>query len=226
MKDIAWLSLIGGVLAALLVAGIKGCGGPGGNPPSSIAATYTRPGTHINIVFTTAQGFYGHPGVGQDFSSTQISLMEMALDTLTDKQIIQSGLTTVIPAPQAFHDEGKWGPTILLDPNDPNLITHFLTFIGFPPSSFSTSSQKGSASHTDTLATINPNLSLQTRGYQVISSQSPSDYIPMTSPAGLQSVLDDSNMVKNDKGQNKLPTLQDQVRPHGDVQIIPPTSSQ
>jgi len=156
MKAIGWYSLLGGMLAFLLIAGLKGIGGPGGPQPSAIAATYTRPGTKINIIFTTAQGFYGYPGVGQDFSSTQISLMETALDTLTDQQILQSGLTTILPAPQSLHDEGKWGPTILLDPNDPNLITHFLTFLGFPPPAPSTGSQKGAASLTNTPTTIQP----------------------------------------------------------------------
>src|ERR1700747_719709 len=123
MKDIAWYGGLGAIGAFLIIAGIFGIGGQGGLAPSEIAATYTRPGTGIKIIIATAQAYFGYPGVGQDFSATQISLMEMALDTLTIQQLNQTGVAIIIPAPQKFHDSGKFGSSILLDPNDPNLIT-------------------------------------------------------------------------------------------------------
>jgi hypothetical protein len=219
-KGLAFAGLF--AAAGLAFAFLMG-GGHNGVPtllPDQIAATYTRTGTSIKIEIGNSTAYFGHPVPSDDFTPAEIALIEGALDTLTVQQL--SGVYTIIPAPQkSTPPSGNYGGQIFIDPNDPNLVKDLITYIENPvppgptpdpgPDPFSGPDLSTSGTPQVSMLTKTP---INAQIFDVVSSQRPSDYVPFSSAKGLMAVEDDLNMVKNSTPKT-VPTLQDQVRPHG-----------
>src|SRR4029077_18657664 len=57
---------------------------------------------------------------------------------------------------------------------------------------------------------------LRSFGIQITSPRSPNDYIPLTSDAGYTALASEQALVHD---PTKLPTLEDQIRPHGNFSV-------
>jgi len=221
------------VSSALLCTG---CGLPKvtqdslGNNVSQIQQVYTRAGTDIKI--DILKGCYDSgrgpcvPGA-PDLTSAQITLITQALDKLSAQQLIQSGINTIEVIPNDPPGITKFNNVIVVSEpaSDTNIGNEILIAMGFPPAATAASSTKSPPSPSPNLmpasggpTTVTP---LDAQGSQAISSQSPSTYVPIKSKEGMQAVMSDYSLGQS-KDPTKQPTFQDQVRPHGDVNIVTP----
>jgi len=234
----SWLAL------AVLFTGCKPDIGPAdslGFYQFQIDQVYERPSAGIRIdILHTCVGMGSPPGCEVipplDLTSTEKKLIVQALDSLSDADLIKSGLKFINPRPDPNYLSDK--PTFTnggLDipvpdtfiPNRPsnlNIGNEVLTALGFPPAATPASS---SATSTLSAAIVTPSSGGQTaitpleaRGINITSPKAPSSYVPMTSKEGMQEVNSEYNFSQT-KDTNKLPTLRDLIRPHGDVQIVP-----
>ena len=205
-----------------------------------IDQVYERPSAKIRIdILHACVGAGSPPGCEvipvYDFTPTEIKLLVQALDSLSDADLLKSGLKFINPEldPNYLTDKPTYtngGLDIPVPdtyiPNRPsnlNIRDELLTALGFPPPATPGASSPAltPAAALVTTPALRETTAVPLESHDIVmtSEKSPSDYQPIDSPTGQQALNSENAMVLN-KDPKKLPTLLDQIRPHGQITII------